>query len=269
MHLPPQNRRKSALHIFTRDMLNLFARPDCLPRTLALTAACILALWLSHVDVSAQTEPAGLLLFQEPATSYTEAFEYRNFRQDNALYATVITTSGQRKKLKAGGVLAVLPYPPADFDPYFAETAKSALAKIETLEATHSSVRTELERVRGKWVRALAVFQQEAERSRDTLPRPTLTPKRQTLPETAPSAVTPDSASAAAPNDLNLTGRVEAIGRQVIGRSSHMLGMADRTFSVWTFFVVLPGLVVVLLIMVIWMARRPSITRLPPGGPNP
>ncbi len=244
-------------------MLNLFPR---FARSLLL---CGLALWLSAVCVSAQTEPAGMLLYQEPATSYTEAFEYRSFRQDNALFATLVTLDGRSKKLKSGGVLAVLPYPPTEFDPYFAETAKTAIAKIETVEGTYPSVRTQLERARGKWVRALSVFQQEAERSQRTSPPPVWTTKPRAAPATSSSPDEIGPVNAAAPAAFNLTSRIEAIGRQVIGSSSRMLGLADRTFSVWTFFVILPALVIVLLLTVIFMAMRAPVTKLPPRRPIP
>ena len=80
------------------------------PRKFTTRAGILLAIILQHpVFLFGQPEPQGMLIYQQPATSFTEVFEFRSFRQENVLYATVIDTAGQRKQLKAGGVLAVLP----------------------------------------------------------------------------------------------------------------------------------------------------------------
>jgi hypothetical protein len=113
----------------------------------------------------AQLEPQGLLLYQEPSTSYTEAWEYRSFRQENALYATVVTFNGERKKLKAAGVLNIVPYPPLSFDPDFPKTAKNTLEKIDGLAQSYPLVKQELEKARGKWTRALSVYNQTQSKS--------------------------------------------------------------------------------------------------------
>ena len=107
-----------------------------------------------------QNEPQGLLIYQQPATTYTEALEYRTFRQDNALYATVVTSTGERKQLKAGGVLAALPYPPASFDSSFASAAQTSITKIEALEGKYPAVKPQLQQTREKWTRALDAFNQ-------------------------------------------------------------------------------------------------------------
>lgn len=223
---------------------------------------------LSLLPAVARAEPQGIVIYQEPATTYTEAMEYRSFHQDNALYSTIVTSDGQRKQVKSGGVLAVVPYPPAGFDIYFADTAKAAIAKLGTMEDSYPAVQGQLEQVRGKWVRALSVFQQEAKRSQGRIPRPAASVNPQVAPAAAP--VFPSvgrTASRAASVDGTLTTRVEVVGRKVIGSGSRLLGVADRTFSVWTFFVALPALVIVLLLIVICMAMRPPVTRLPPGRP--
>lgn len=117
-------------------------------------------LLLSGRDARAQGEPEGLLIYEEPGTSYPEAIEYRNFHQDNPLFSTVVTSAGARKRLKSGGVMALVPYPPGTSG---AEpgTATTALHQIAGLEASYPRVRPQLEAVRGKWERAAAVFQQE------------------------------------------------------------------------------------------------------------
>lgn len=67
---------------------------------------------------------------------------------------------------------------------------------------------------------------------------------------------------AAAPSS-GLTHRIEMAGRSVIGFVARKFGITDATFSVWTFFVVLPGLTLVLLIAIFFVLRsRPSV--LPP-----
>lgn len=113
----------------------------------------------------AQSGPQGLLVYRAPATSFTEAIEFRSFHQDNALYSTVVTSAGERKQLKAGGVVAAVPYPPESFDADFAGTAQTTLTKIGALEQANPSVRTQLEQVRGRWSRALSVYQQMTEKA--------------------------------------------------------------------------------------------------------
>lgn len=127
----------------------------------AWTAAFVSALaLLSSLCASAQSEPQGLLLYQQPSTSFTEAFEYRSFRQENALYATLVNAAGERKQLKAGGVLAAVPYPPRSFEADFGNTAHATIAKIDSLGRSYPAVRAPLEKARGKWLRALSVFEQ-------------------------------------------------------------------------------------------------------------
>ncbi|MEO6871826.1 MAG: hypothetical protein ABI233_06360 [Chthoniobacterales bacterium] len=159
--------------------------------------------------------------------------------------------------MKSGGVLAVVPYPPAGFDIYFADIAKAAIAKLGTMEGSYPAVQGQLEQVPGKWIRALSVFQQEAKRSQEQIPRPAASVNSQVAPAAAP--VFPSvgrTVIRAASGDGTLTTRVEAVGRRVIGSGSRLLGVADRTFSVWTSFVVLPALMIVLLLIVICMAMR-------------
>ncbi len=134
-----------------------------LPRKIRSWAGILLGIVLLYpISLVGQPEPQGMLIYQQPATTYTEAYEFRSFRQENALYATVIDVAGQRKQLKAGGVLAVLPYPPLSLEPDFENTARPALAKIESLKQTYPAVRAQLEKARGKWARALNVFEQGA-----------------------------------------------------------------------------------------------------------
>ena len=59
-------------------------------------AVCVLLL-LGRQTLSAQKEPQGILVFQTPSTTFTETMEYQTFRQDNALYSTLITTNGEHK----------------------------------------------------------------------------------------------------------------------------------------------------------------------------
>lgn len=135
---------------------------------------------LTAVAASARAEPEGVLLYHQPLTSYTEAFEYQSFRQDNALYSTVVTTRNERKQLKSGGVLALVPYPPAGFEPLFDETAGTALRKIAALEANYPQVKPQLEIARRKWARARAAFQQTQKMSSTPAARRT-EPSRATL----------------------------------------------------------------------------------------
>jgi hypothetical protein len=132
------------------------------PRHFSKWRAALAIFLLGSKSLVGNPEPQGLLLYQQPATSFTEAFEFRSFRQENALYASIVDTTGQRKQLKAGGVLAVLPYPPLSLDPDFESIARPAIARLESLERTYPTVQPQLEKARGKWERALSVFQQRA-----------------------------------------------------------------------------------------------------------
>lgn len=122
---------------------------------------CFLVFLGATTAISARLEPQGLLLYQEPSSSYTEAYEYRSFQQDNPLYATLVTLAGEKKQLKAAGVVAVLPYPPATFNDVFASTAQQTIAKIEALEQTHPTARQPLQQAHGKWTRALSSYEQQ------------------------------------------------------------------------------------------------------------
>jgi hypothetical protein len=104
-----------------------------IPAGLMLVLACL-------TTSRAQEESGGVLIYHDPLVSYTEAMEYRAFRQDNPLYCTVFTSNG-RKQMKSGSVLAVVPYPPSTFEPVFEETAGTALQKIDSLIAAYPQVK--------------------------------------------------------------------------------------------------------------------------------
>ena len=246
-----------------------------------------------------------MLIFQEPSTTFTEAVEYRSFHQDNALYATVVTSTGQPKKLKAAAVIKAIAYPPLAFDPAFEDLAQLNLQQIAQLEARYPRVRPQLETARNKWERALVVFRENkpkpaAVQQADspwskgarltsatadsatvtdttgvrTFPLATLsaaqvlalnqTSRTIQLPlgvqTSAASAETSTAGKIAEPGGL--TRRVEMVGRKTIATVSSALSIPDQTFSVWTFFVVLPGLVLILLIALVASRRRR--TTLPP-----
>lgn len=120
----------------------------------------ILALPLANAF--SQREAEGILVYQEPATSYTEAMEFRSFHEDNALYSTITPVNGPHKQVKTAGVLAVSDYPPVTFDSSFPDAARSALEKLRTLESEYPRIRGQLETARAKWERALSVYEQTA-----------------------------------------------------------------------------------------------------------
>lgn len=266
----------------------------------------LLLLGLDLVPLRAQSEAAGVLLFQEPATTYTEAVEYRSFRQDNALYATVVTAAGQPKKLKASAVIKAVAYPPFTLDPAFEDLAGMNLREIAQLEERYPRVRPQLETARGKWERALAVFRQNKAEPGAAVQGKSTWPKGARLTSaTADSATVTDATgvrtfplatlSAAQVLALNATSRtlqlplgvrtsgapaetgtagktaepggltqhVEKGGRKAIATFSKTLGISDRAFSVWTFFVILPALVLILLIALVASLRRGVATVLP------
>ncbi|MDQ3199594.1 MAG: hypothetical protein M3Q46_10520 [Verrucomicrobiota bacterium] len=259
-------------------------------------------------------EPQGQVLYQQPLTSFAEVFEYRSFQQDNSLYATLVTASGERKQLKAGGVLAVLPYPPPSFDAEFASTATSAIAKIDSLARTYPAVQAPLEKGRGKWTRALNLFKQ---RRPAAAPTPASAPVATfslhnkilqdvrvthvsagvvtlthasgvtTLPiaELTPAQILelnrhssfiqlplsteqrPAAATAASVSDDDLTAKIGSVGRRVANFCATQIGIAPAVFDIWAYFVVLPGLVLLLLLaLTLRLTRGRAIgIRLAPG----
>ena len=55
------------------------------PRKFIKWAGVLLPIiFLYPVSLFGQPEPQGLLIYQQPATSFTEVFEFRSFRQENA-----------------------------------------------------------------------------------------------------------------------------------------------------------------------------------------
>ncbi len=134
---------------------------------------CLLFSLGAMTTAVAQLAPQGLLLYQEPATTFTEAIEYRSFQRDNPLYASLVTFKGEKKQLKAAGVVAVVLYPPVTFDSDFAGTAQRALTKIDALEQSHPTARQALQQARAKWVRASSVYKQtQTKPAATTAPRP-------------------------------------------------------------------------------------------------
>jgi hypothetical protein len=119
-----------------------------------------ISLWPFSVSAFAQQEARGLLIYEEPSTSYAETMEYRSFSRDNPIYSTVVQVNGQRKQVKTAGVLANFDYPPLTFDSSFPDTARSNLDKLQTLERQLPDVRGQLEATRAKWERALSAYRQ-------------------------------------------------------------------------------------------------------------
>ncbi len=146
----------------------------------------------------AESESPGVLVYRVPASSYTEAMEFRSFQQDNALYSTLVTTTGEHKQLQSGGVIAVVLYPPANFDADFANRAEAALAKITSLGHANPTIAASLEQVRAHWQRALSAFQQMESESaevgaRATRPPPMLKVKEGILQKVHISSATSDT----------------------------------------------------------------------------
>lgn len=272
---------------------------------------------LGSSTLNAQQETAGVLIFQEPSSTFTEAVEYRSFHQDNVLFATVITSKGERKKMKAAAVIEAVAYPPVTLDPSFEDLAQMNLQKIEQLEARYPRVKSQLETARSKWERALTVFQENkvtspvAVRAQRSAHEPDLSlPKGARLTgATSASATVTDATgvqtfglnhlSAAQVLALNATSRtiqlplglhsseqatsraatsapasdtterIATFGRRVISFLAKRLSVGERTVSVWTFFVVLPALVLLLLIALIVVSRRGAPTVLPRRRPIP
>ena len=121
--------------------------------------------WLLSLSAFGQQESNGLLIYQDPASSHQEAMEYRSIRRDNPLYSTLVSANGEHKQLKTAGVVGILDYPPPSFDDSFPDLAHSTLDKIQTLERQFPPLQRQLEITRGKWDRALSVYDQSRRRN--------------------------------------------------------------------------------------------------------
>lgn len=120
--------------------------------------------WPLSLPAFGQQESNGLLIYQDPASSHQEAIEYRSIRRDNPLYSTLLSANGEHKQLKTAGVVGILDYPPPSFDDSFPDLARSTLDKIQALERQFPPLQRELEMTRGKWDRALSVYDQSRRR---------------------------------------------------------------------------------------------------------
>jgi hypothetical protein len=67
-----------------------------------------------------------------------------------------------------------------------------------------------------------------------------------------------------APTESPLTLRIEMAGRAAVTFCAERLGVSAATFSAWTFFVVLPGAVFLLLLGWVASARRTGRAKAPP-----
>lgn len=121
--------------------------------------------WLLSLSAFGQQESNGLLIYQDPASSHQEAMEYRSIRRDNPLYSTLVSANGEHKQLKTAGVVGILDYPPPSFDDSFPDLAHSTLDKIQTFERQFPPLQRQLEITRGKWDRALSVYDQSRRRN--------------------------------------------------------------------------------------------------------
>ena len=127
-----------------------------------------IVVWLLAPVVFAQQEAKGMLIYEEPGTSYPEAMEYRAFSRDNPLYSALTQMDGQRKKVKTAGVLGAFDYPPITFDQTLPETARSNLDKLLALERQFPRVQEQLVATRSRWERALSAYQQTASQKPST-----------------------------------------------------------------------------------------------------
>ena len=288
----------------------MIKRNSC--RSMKFPAFLCYLLFLAHFTLAAQQETEGVLILQEPGSTFTEALEYRSYQPDNALFVSVVTTKGERKKMKAAAVIAAVPYPPLSFDPTFEDLTQISLQKINQLETRYPRVRSQLEGARSRWERALAVFHENRTKSVAAGSKPTTSglPRGARLTSaTADSATVTHNAGVrtyplsdlnpAQVLALNATSRVlqlplgiqgapsaadakiaesspklddatqwvETSGRHSVAYFAKTLRVSDRTFSVWTFFVLLPALVLVLLVALIVMIRREAITTVPERRP--
>ena len=119
-------------------------------------------LFLTSAATWAQEEPGGILIYREPGASSVEAISYHTFQQNNSLFSTVVKDNGEHKRFKSGGVLALVPYPPATFAPSFSDTAKTAMEKIAHLRTSYPQVEAELDAAQDKWAAAEKLAEQFA-----------------------------------------------------------------------------------------------------------
>jgi hypothetical protein len=124
-----------------------------------LQLACFFVSCLSF-SVLAEQQPKGLVIYQDLPSSRLEATEFHSIRRDSVVYTTLTAPDGKRKQIKTDGVIATLDYPPYTFDDYFADTAHTALKKIQGVDQKFPGLRNQVGMVRGKWERALSVFNQ-------------------------------------------------------------------------------------------------------------
>ncbi|MDQ6765745.1 MAG: hypothetical protein M3Z22_06560 [Verrucomicrobiota bacterium] len=125
-------------------------------RTLFL-AACA---FLIARAALAQPDATGLAIYQDPQGSQPEAIEYRSIRKDTAISWVIMTAAGQQKPVKATGMIDLLEYPPFTFDDGFADVAHSTLRRIDKLGRQFPRLSADLNKPRGKWERALSVYEQ-------------------------------------------------------------------------------------------------------------
>ena len=121
--------------------------------------------WPLSLSAFGQQEANGLLIYQDPASSHEEAIEYRSIRRDNPLYSTLVSANGEHRQLKTAAVVGILDYPPPSFDDSFPDLAHSTLDKIQALERQFPPLQRQLEMTRGKWDRALSVYDQSRRRN--------------------------------------------------------------------------------------------------------
>ena len=106
-------------------------------------------------------QPAtGLLIYREPSSGFTEAFEVVNVVQ-NRVYSEIVLPDGREESYKTGGILELLKYPPPSIPPYFEGEAKANLQKIASLTSQFPQFRTQLEAAGRKWQNALELTRKQ------------------------------------------------------------------------------------------------------------
>jgi len=107
-----------------------------------------------------QLSATALLIFKDPLTGYSEAFDVACKSYENRFITKFVLPDGRTEQFQNAGIVAILDYPPENLSPELELQATSTLQTTESLLKQFPQFKPKLETLRTKWENALAATKQ-------------------------------------------------------------------------------------------------------------
>lgn len=96
-----------------------------------LARMLLIFLCIADIGLGAENAATSIVLFTRPPAPYPEALDIVSLTKQSVAFAQIVRPNGAREEIPAGGIVAIIEYPPAQPDGATAQRAATALTQID------------------------------------------------------------------------------------------------------------------------------------------